>query len=231
MDFFRKDGIMPGTDTTSTSPDRRSFRDRGRSRRGWLLIIAATIFVHIAVFLFFKLEYLEVFRTEPPGEEGTSEFFFIDQPFSLIPYPDFPQAIVVDNQPSETDEEDHERSVMDDVGEPSLTIDPIQSGGRSGGSDGRPGPRRTTIEPKPINISLPTIPDDINGKIDGGVELLLFVNVKGEVEEIRFARGMKQESLNRTAMEAARSYKFIPGEIKGVPTAMWVRVTIGFRPR
>ena len=185
----------------------------------------------MSAFLFFKLEYLEVFRTEPPGEEGTSEYFYIDRPFSLVPYPDFPQAIVVEEQVSETEEEDHERSVMDDVGEPSLTIDPIQSGGRSGGSDGRPGPRRTTVEPKPINISLPTIPDDINGEIDGGVELLLFVNIKGEVEDIKLARGMEHESLNRTAMESARSYKFIPGEIKGVPTAMWVRVTIGFRPR
>ena len=206
-------------------------RDRGRSRRGWFMIIAATLLVHLAVFLFFKLEYLEVFRNESPGEDGSSELFYIDRPFSLIPYPDFPQAVVVQEQPSERKEEEHERSVMDDIGEPSLTIDPIQSGGTSGGSDGRPGPRRTTVEPKPINISLPTIPGDINGEINGGVELMLFVNIQGEVEEIRLARGMKQESLNRTAMAAARSYKFIPGEIKGVPTAMWVRVTIGFRPR
>ena len=168
---------MHGTGTTSTTPEGSSIRERGRSGKGWLLIIAATLAVHLIVFLFFKLEYLEVFRTEPPGEEGTSEYFYIDRPFSVVPYPDFPQAIIVEEQVSETVEEDHERSVMDDVGEPSLTIDPIQSGGRSGGSDGRPGPRRTTVEPKPINISLPTIPDDINGEIDGGVELLLFVNI------------------------------------------------------
>lgn len=222
---------MPGSGTNSTTPEGSSIRSRGRSSKGWLLIIAATLVVHLIVFLFFKLEYLEVFRTEPPGEEGSSEYFYIDRPFSVVPYPDFPQAVVVEEQTSETEEEDHERSVLDDVGEPSLTIDPIQSGGRSGGSDGRPGPRRTTVEPKPINISLPTIPDDINGEIDGGVELLLFVNIQGEVEDIKLARGMEQESLNRTAMEAARSYKFIPGEIKGVPTPMWVRVTIGFRPR
>jgi TonB family protein len=195
------------------------------------MIIAATLLVHLAVFIFFKLEYLEVFRTEVPGEEGSSDYTFIDRPLSVIPYPDFPQAVIVEEEASETEEEEHEQSVLDEVGEPSLTIDPIRSGGRTGGSDGKPGPRRTTVEPKPINISLPTIPDDINGDIDGGVELLLFVNIQGEVEDIKLARGMKQESLNRTAMEAARSYKFIPGEIKGVPTAMWVRVTIGFRPR
>lgn len=217
--------------TTAPSDRNRFFRDRGRSRKAWLLIIAATLFVHLAVFIFFKLEYLEVFRTEPPGEEGTSEYFYIDRPFSLVPYPDFPQAVIVEVQPSETVEKDHERSVIDEVGEPALTIDPIHSGGRSGGSDGRPGPRRTTVEPKPINISLPTIPDDIDGEIDGGVELMLFVNIQGQVEDIKLARGMRKESLNRTAMEAARSYRFIPGEIKGVPTAMWVRVTIGFRPR
>ena len=222
---------MSSPDTTAPPDHKRFFRDRGRSRKAWLLIIAATLFVHLAVFIFFKLEYFEIFRTEPPGEEGTSEYFNINKPFSLVPYPDFPQAIIVAEQPTETVEEDHEISVIDKVGEPALTIDPIHSGGRSGGSDGRPGPRRTTVEPKPINISLPTIPDDIDGEIDGGVELLLFVNVQGLVEDIKLARGMRKESLNRTAMEAARSYKFIPGEIKGVPTAMWVRVTIGFRPR
>ena len=210
---------------------REPMRARGISRRGWFIIVAATLLIHLIVFLFFKLEYLEVFRTEPPGEEGTSDFVYIDKPFSLIPYPDFPQAVIVEQEASETEQEDRERSVLDDIGEPSLTIDPIQSGRRAGGSDGRPGPRRTTVEPKPINISLPTIPGDIDGEISGGVELLLFVNTSGEVDEIRLARGMEHESLNRTAIEAARTYKFIPGEIKGVPTAMWVRVTIGFRPR
>ncbi len=222
---------MSSPDTTVPRAQKGFLRNRGRSRKGWLLIVAATLLVHLAVFIFFKLEYLEVFRTETPGEEGTSEFFYIDRPFSLVPYPDFPQAVVVEEQPVEMVEEEHERSVIDELGEPALTIDPITSGGRSGGSNGKPGPRRTTIPPKPLNISLPTIPDNIDGDIDGGVELLLFVNVQGEVEDIKLARGMKQESLNRTVMEAARSYKFIPGEIKGVPTAMWVRVTIGFRPR
>ncbi len=231
MGFSRKDGYMSSSDETAASRRKRPSRSHDRSRKGWLLIIGAALLVHLAFFVFFKLEYLEVFRTEPPGEEGTSDFVYMNRPFSLIPYPDFPQAVIVEEQPSDTEEEDREKSFIDELGEPSLTIDPIQSGGRRGGSDGRPGPRRTTVEPKPINISLPTIPDDINGEINGGVELLLFVNVQGEVEEIRLARGMRQESLNRTAIEAVRSYKFIPGEIKGVPTAMWVRVTIGFRPR
>ena len=197
---------MNSPETTVPSTGGRRLRERGRSRKGWFLIIGAAVFVHLAVFVFLKLEYLEVFRTELPGEEGTSDYIFIDRPFSVVPYPDFPQAVIVEQQPSETDETDHERSVIDEMGEPSLTVDPIQSGGKSGGSDGRPGPRRTTVEPKPINITLPTIPDDISGKIDGGVELLLFVNVRGEVEDIKLARGMSRDSLNRTAIEAARSY-------------------------
>ena len=222
---------MSQSDTTTAAREKKPLRNHGRSRKGWLLIIGATILIHLAVFIFFKLEYLEVFRTETPGEEGTSDFVYMNSPFSLIPYPEFPQAVIVEEQPSDTEDEDRDKTVLDELGEPSLTIDPIQSGGTRGGSDGKPGPRRTTVEPKPINISLPTIPKDIDGKISGGVELLLFVNVKGEVEEIRLSRGLRQESLNNTAIEAARSYKFIPGQIKGVPTAMWVRVTIGFRPK
>jgi TonB family protein len=222
------------SDSSAFVKDRQRKFSRGhnRSRKSWLVIVLLVVIAHAAFFIFFKLEYLEIFRSEPPGEEGSSDFIYLDKPFSLVPYPDFPQAVVVEEQSSEMEEEDHERSVIDDLGEPSLTIDPIESGGtRGGGSEGRPGPRRTVVDPRAIKITMPTKPDDIDGEIRGGVDLFLYVNVRGEVEQIRLAKGMEQESLNRAAITAAWTYKFIPGEIKGVPTAMWVRVTIGFRPK
>ena len=220
-----------GSSDTQTTGRSGSLKARGLGGRGWLIVIAATLVVHLAIFLFFKLEYLEVFRTEQPGEEGTSDFIFIDQPFALVPYPDFPQAVVVEDQPTETDEEETERSVLDEIGEPALTVDPIQSGGRGGGSEGRPGPRRTTVEPKPLKIFYPPIPDDIDGEIRGTVALLLYVNTSGIVEDIKVARSAGEDSLDRAAIDAAWNYKFIPGEIKGVPTAMWTRLEIIFRPR
>jgi TonB family protein len=231
MGFSSKDGHMSSYDAATNSSTGRPFRGHGMGKKGWFLIIGIALLAHLAVFIFFKLEYLEIFRVEPAGDEGTSDFVYMDRPFTLLPYPDFPQAVILEEQISDTEEQDHEQSVLEKLGEPSLTVDPIQSGGSRGGSDGRSGPRRTTVDPVQLYISLPTIPDDIDGEVDGGVELLLFVNLDGEVEDIRMARAMPQESLNRAAIEAARRYRFIPGEVRGVPTAMWVRVTIGFRPR
>ena len=63
------------------------------------------------------------------------------------------------------------------------------------------------------------------------MELLLFVDKEGLVREIKLSMGLPNDLLNATAIEAARDIRFVPGEIKGVPTAMWIRLTIGFQPR
>jgi len=120
--------------------------------------------------------------------------------------------------------------VLDDIGEPSTDIEPIRSAG-GGVSDGRPGPRRAVVEPKPLFIPWPAYPKNVPDDIKGTVELMLYVDETGVVKEIRVSRGLSREELNRTAVEAARRIRFIPGEEKGVPTAMWVRLSIGFQPR
>ena len=53
----------------------------------------------------------------------------------------------------------------------------------------------------------------------------------GEVREVRLSQGLPQMILNRVAIESARRIRFTPGMDKGVPAAMWVRLTIGFQPR
>jgi TonB family protein len=60
---------------------------------------------------------------------------------------------------------------------------------------------------------------------------MLYVNTSGSVEDVRLARSAGRDSLDKAAISAAWNFKFIPGEIKGVPTAMWIRLEIGFRPR
>ena len=203
---------------------------RSRTLRGWMLIIAATLLFHLVFFLFFKTEYLEIFRTEIAGDEGTSEYVLLDRPFSLIPYPELPEPVIVSEPVESAEGEETERSILDDLGEPAGDIEPIRRPA-GGGSDGLPGPRRTVVEPKPLFIPWPAYPDDAPDDIRGSVELLLYVDERGIVREIRVSRGLAHESLNRTAVEAARRIRFVPGEEKGVPTAMWIRLSIGFQPR
>lgn len=195
-----------------------------------MIIVFAAILAHLVFFLFFKTEYLEIFRTEIQGDEGTSEYVLFDRPFSLIPYPEPAEPVVVVEPVVSEEGERVERSIVDEIGEPSSDIEPIRRPG-GGGSDGRPGPRRTFVEPKPLFIPWPAYPDGAPDDIKGAVELMLFVDEKGIVREIRVARGLPHEALNRTAVDAARRIRFIPGEEKGVPTAMWVRLSIGFQPR
>ncbi|MDD3642442.1 MAG: energy transducer TonB [Candidatus Krumholzibacteria bacterium] len=205
-------------------------RRRSRSRREWLLIIAAVLGAHLVFFLFFRTEYLEIFRTGIKGDEGGSDFILMDRPFSLVPYLDQADPAPVAEPVVSDNGELVERSILDDIGEPAGYIEPIRRAG-GGGSDGRPGPRRSVVEPKPLFIPWPAYPDGAPDDIRGTVELMLYVDVNGIVKEIRVSRGLPHETLNRTAVEAARRIRFIPGEEKGAPSAMWVRLSIGFQPR
>lgn len=203
-----------------------------RQRSNWLIITAIALFIHLALFIFFKPDYLEIFRKEPPGDKGVSSFKLIDVQFPSQPF-SYDLPVFTENDiPAETeDEEKAERSHLDELGEPSLDIEPLQKGGRIGGNGGTPGPRTGLVEPRPLSMPWPRFPDGVDRKVTGKVELLLFVNERGEVMEIKVAQGLSDKRLNSSAIEAAREIRFIPGEIKGVPTSMWVRLTIGFQPR
>lgn len=202
-----------------------------RSRRGWFIIIGIAIGIHLIIFLLLKPAYLNVFKTELPGDGGTAAFKTTDRPFSLISIPEPPSEKRKENlQPAPGDNET-EHSLLDDLGEPALDIKPMSSTSNGGGRVGRPGPRNITVEPKPMYIPWPKYPDGARRNIEGKVELMLFVNERGEVQEIRVSKGLPEEILNRSAVEAAREIRFVPGQIEGVPTSMWVRLTIGFQPR
>lgn len=222
-------------DAPSSSPSRPSTwpggKRRARSRRGWLFIIAVVIAAHLLFILYFQTEYFEIFRTEIRGDEGGSDFVTLDRPFLLIPYPQVWEPAPPTTPTLETtDDDDDTPLVLDRIGEPSRDIE-APRGAPAGMGDGRPGPRRATVEPKPLFIPWPAYPADAPDNIRGTVELLVYVNENGTVDEIRIARGLPHESLNRTAVDAARRMRFVPGEEKGAPTAMWVRLSIGFQPR
>lgn len=202
-----------------------------RRTRDWLVIIAIAVAAHIVFFAFFRTQYLGVFKQDIAGDEGESIYPAWNNPFSLIPLPD------ENDESSETkrieiiQEVDTDADMfLDELGEPSTELMPIDRTS-SGGSPGAMGLRRSTVEPKPLYIPWPRYPDGVDDIAEGKVELLLYVNEKGEVLEVKLARGLPQKILNRVAIDAARKIRFRPGLEKGVPTSMWVRLTIGFQPR
>lgn len=202
----------------------------GRDKKYWIIIIAIALFIHIAFFLFFKPDYFRVFESDLPGEEGHSFLPALDRPFSLVILPDELKKQVATETVAALDETETERVVVIEVGEPPSELVPLDGGSR-GGSDGRPGARRAMVEPKPLFIPWPRYPDGVDGPVEGKVELLLLVDEKGEVREVKLSRGLPQMILNRVALEAAHKIRFTPGREKGLPVAMWVRLTIGFQPR
>lgn len=202
------------------------------SRRAWLLIIAAVLAAHVAFFIFFKPQYLRFFETNVTGDDGDySEFVLSDRPFVLINIPEEASSPPI---PSEEAVSSQEKSAdtlfIQDLGNPYLDLLPIERSGRKGDA-GRRGLRKTTVEPKPLYIPWPKYPENMKEEAEGRVELLLFVDEMGEVREVKLYRGLPKDELNRIAIEAAQRIRFTPGIEKGVATAMWVRLTIGFQPR
>lgn len=103
-------------------------------------------------------------------------------------------------------------------------------GGGWGGGVGH-GSRNATVEPKPLYIPWPKYPARMKGTPRGSVELLLLVNTRGEVEDLKITQRLPAEELNDIAVQAARKIRFTPGLINGVRSSMWVHLVIGFQPR
>ncbi|UCF04874.1 MAG: TonB family protein [bacterium] len=211
-------------DGSRTTPKIRS------RRKDWIVIIIIAVAAHIAFFALFKTDYLKVFEHDVIGDKGESFTPSWNDPFSLVPLPDDQETTTEVKKIIIIEEVETGEMFLDELGEPSTELMPIDRKS-SGGSPGRKGQRRSTVEPKPLFIPWPKYPEGLDTQADGKVELLLYVNEKGEVIEVKLSRGLPQQILNRIAISAARKIRFSPGLEKGVPTSMWVRLTIGFQPR
>ena len=200
------------------------------TRRHWAIIIACAIFVHAAFLLFFQPRYLEIFRTElPPGEESTDRFPVLDHPFRVLSLSveSRPTTAAERQEAAEKPESAEDAALVEALGEPQSEMLPLPGGGGLG----RKGSRNATVEPKPLYIPWPKYPAGIKQLPPGRVELMLLINEKGEVADVKVTRTLPLEELNRIAVEAARRIRFIPGTEQGIRKPMWVRLAIGFQPR
>ncbi len=202
------------------------------TRKHWAIIVVSAVLVHAVFLFFFQPRYLEVFRTElPPGEEGTDHYPFLDNPFRVLSLSVEPRpaAAVTEKTAAENAESAEEAARFEALGEPQSEMLPIQGGG--GGGAGTRGSRNATVEPKPLYIPWPKYPAGLKKLPEGRVELMLLINEKGEVDDVKVTRTLPLEELNRIAVEAARKIRFTPGTEQGVRKPMWVRLAIGFQPR
>ncbi|MFA4948830.1 MAG: energy transducer TonB [Candidatus Krumholzibacteriia bacterium] len=200
------------------------------TRRHWAIIIASAVLLHAAFLFLFKPGYLEVFRTElPPGEESTDRYPFLDNPFHVLSLSVEPRpaAAVAEKQVAEKAESAEDADRFEALGEPQSEMLPL----RGGGGGGTRGSRNATVEPKPLYIPWPKYPAGLKKLPEGRVELMLLINEKGEVDDVKVTRTLPLEELNRIAVEAARRIRFTPGTEQGVRKPMWVRLAIAFQPR
>lgn len=195
----------------------------------WIVFVLASIFIHAAAIFFLKPQYFYFMRKELPAEEDINgRLPYFDNPFQLIPlaFEQDSKETKVLRQESTRQENDSEISDFS-IGEPSLELLPI--GGKSPGAS-RGESRTKTVLPKPLYIPWPKYPKGVE-ETGGSVELAVFVNEKGEVEDVRIIRDLPNQELNRIAEESSRKIRFTPGSENGRLTSMWVRLSISFQPR
>jgi TonB family protein len=203
------------------------------TRKQWAIIIAGAVLLHAAFLLLFQPRYLEVFRTEmPSGEEGSDRAPLLDNPFHVLSLsvetqPARAPAAAAARQAAEEGESALDEALFGAPGEPQSEMLPI----RGGGSRGTRGSRNAVVEPKPLYIPWPKYPAGIKQLPQGRVELMLLINEKGDVDDVKVTRALPLEELNRIAVEAARRIRFTPGTEGGVRKPMWIRLAIGFQPR
>ena len=197
---------------TDTVKRKGIFKHRRRSRE-WLIIVSLAIILHVSLFLLLKPEYLEIFRTKRPSGEGDSAYRDKNKVFALIHYPDEVIIPDLDQHTTPDNVESEKPSVFDELGEPDMDIQPVTGGKKGGENSGHSGTKRNTVEPKPLFIPWPKYPEGVKKGVKGKVELLLYVDEKGEVRQVKVSRGLPQQALNDTAIEAARKIRFIPGAV------------------
>lgn len=93
-------------------------------------------------------------------------------------------------------------------------------------------PPKLTNVPEVLETLRKAYPADLLGQELGGrVELWLYVNEEGVVENSQVKTGSEHESLDEAALEVARAMSFSPAANKGQVTAIWVSQWITFDPK
>jgi protein TonB len=72
-------------------------------------------------------------------------------------------------------------------------------------------------------------PDYVSQKIEGSVELMVWVNEDGSTGEVDVKTPMKIEAFNQAALTAVQGYKFSPALQNGAAVGSWIDIMVNFK--
>ncbi|MBD3179578.1 MAG: TonB family protein [Candidatus Latescibacteria bacterium] len=205
-----------------------------RPTRSWIIIISVVLLAHLIFFLMFKTEYLRVFERKLTGSGSYPSTSFIEtgDRFELVDTGEGERADKAEEreEPELADQSGDPISL--EYGEPPTGLPSLESllDNPSSSSNGSSG-EGAVIRPKPLFISWPSYPEELDRKYQGQVKLELLVNEKGGVDEVRLLKGLPSNLLNRKAIASAREIRFVPGKKNGRNSPMWVQISIGFKQK
>jgi TonB family protein len=107
-----------------------------------------------------------------------------------------------------------------------------EAGGEGGEGAGLPGSPGISdeIPPTPLHLALPALPHGL--AVDAGrggiARLLIYIDEKGEVRDVKLLSSTGIEALDRSAVDAARRMRYRPGSRRGAPAAMWTEAEVLF---
>jgi TonB family protein len=85
------------------------------------------------------------------------------------------------------------------------------------------------VEPKLIKAGTPVYPKEAaKAGLEGMVWVKVWVTAKGEPKEVEVLKS-ENPVFNKSALDAAKEYRFTPAEIKGKPVAVWVTIPFKFK--
>ena len=207
-----------------------------RNLKSWLIIILFALLAHVLFIVFFQPEYLNVFEKTNMGQLETGHSnpslalkgkrFLLVNTFQEEKTNQAEKPLVKVDDSVSTQSPDFNYAIHP------IDLSPIREiKGNSTRKSGDSKNRNPGIKPIPILIPWPEYPEGASKDYTGQVKLNLYVNTKGNVEEIVLLQGLALDSFNKKAIQAAKKIRFTPGSIDGKTTAMWVQISIEFQPR
>lgn len=88
---------------------------------------------------------------------------------------------------------------------------------------------KVEVKPQPINIPVPTYPEMArNAGIEGQTVVEALVDVDGSVADARVLKSAGNQSLDASAIEAARRSRFTPAKQRDKAVRVWVSIPFRF---
>lgn len=219
-----------------------------KNSKAWITVLFLAVLIHLALLFtlggyyrnFFSRDFadgsfqggfegdftiLELGEdTEPPKPE--------ERPREEVEEPELElevlaSEILLDLPDVERPVESAETGADQEIQEPSVPASSGEGALATLGADAGASIRRTYIEPRLVYWAVPEYPKKVK-KIDGEIELRIFVSEEGKVKEAEIVSGMPIAAYNDAVLNAVRRSRWEPGLLEGRAVEMWTTFTYRF---